>query len=125
MENTTEEVQPIEPFPSGIYKPYMPEAFDSSLSYYEQIVSMIEYLNKMGLLSNSLVAQWNAFMKEFNKNLSDTVGKILLEWLAEGIVETIIANAMLDVKLQSSDGTKWVLVVDNYGNLSVVKKGSI
>lgn len=88
------------------YRRYLPSAYDSSLSVYEQLVQMIEYMNQLGLLTNDMISSWNEFQKWFYENfeagLQDTVEEVLNKWLETGKLDDIFQR--LDEKVDTVIG---------------------
>jgi len=73
------------------YESYLPTAFDESMTLVEKMNKIIQYLNSMGLLVNSVVEQWNEVMEwVMNDGLNEAVADKLNEWLNDGTINNII-----------------------------------
>lgn len=88
---TLEPVQLLPYFTEGYYERYLPSAFDNSMNIYEQLVSIMEYLNKTGKLVNDLALKWNEVMLWImNDGLNDAVKKRIDELIQDGTMAEII-----------------------------------
>lgn len=96
------------------YERYLPTAFDESLSLVEKMNMIIEYLNKIGKVSNDVVAKWNEVMAWImGDGLNDAVRTELDEMVVDGTLATII-NEILFEELNRKIGDLAVNV-KNYG----------
>jgi len=96
MNTNWHEIGMIPPFTQEKYRRYLPSAFDSSLDMYEQVVNMIEYVNKLGLLTNDLINIWNEFHKWIiNEGIKNAIDKKLDDMVADGSLAELINQKML------------------------------
>lgn len=79
-----------------MYDSYLPNAFDESLTILQKMNKLIEYLNRMGLLMNDVVEQWNEVMEwVMNDGLTDAVSDKLDQMVEDGTLARILAQLML------------------------------
>lgn len=77
------------------YERYLPNAFDDSLSILEKMNKIIDYLNQIGELSNSVIDQWNQVMAWVESDgLQQSVETTLNEWYDNGKITTIVDNLL-------------------------------
>lgn len=79
------------------YERYLPTAFDESLTLVEKMNVIIEYLNKIGKLSNDVVALWNSVMEWLmNEGLQESVDDKLDRMVEDGTLASLINEVLFD-----------------------------
>mgnify|MGYP001130352026 CR=1 FL=1 len=96
----------IQQFPNFNYKRYLPSAFDDSLTMYEVLVSMREYLNQVIDSQNEVVKEWNE-LKEWIDTQLKTYTKEEINKLAEsGYFETLINDKIFSSMWENINNLK-------------------
>ena len=79
------------------YERYLPTAFDESLTLLEKMNKLIEFLNRMGLLVNDVVENWNTVMEwVMNDGLTQSVYDKLDQMVADGTMDKIINHQIFN-----------------------------
>lgn len=103
------------------YERYLPNAFDESLSILQKVNKIIEYLNKMGLLVDDLIKQWNEVMKwVMSDGLNEAVSDKLDKMVEDGTLTELINQVLFgefERRLDSMDET--LRTVRTYPALSI------
>lgn len=85
------QIQRLRTLTQQMYRRYLPSGYDSSMSIYEQLTIILEYLEEIGVVQNELVRQWEEVVKYvFTKGLDEAVSKKIEEMLNDGRLEQII-----------------------------------
>lgn len=87
------------------YERYLPTAFDDSLTMLEKVNKIIEYLNQIGLVSNTLITQWNDVIEwVMGEGLTEGINKKLDEMLTSGELENLISHREVNVLYLGAKG---------------------
>jgi hypothetical protein len=79
------------------YKRYLPTAFDESLSLLQKVNMIIKRCDDLGLLTNSLIEQWNELVVWVTgEGLDDAVEQKINELIANGQFEELITSLFGD-----------------------------
>lgn len=93
------------------YEPYLPTAFNESLSLLQKVNKVIHEMNKIGQVTNGFVEMWNKLIEWItNEGLEDTVEKKLDEWLADGTLDKIINQKLFGELYETIEGIKTEMV---------------
>ena len=88
---------PIAPINVQYYEKYIPTAFDNALTMLEKINMLIEYMNRIGELTQGVVEQWNLVMEwVMGDGLKEGIIERLDEWLADGTLAQIINETIFE-----------------------------
>ncbi|AGI10621.1 pre-neck appendage protein [Bacillus phage MG-B1] len=85
--NTVPLIKPLEKYG---YSRYLPSAYDSSMSVYEELVTMREYLNQVILSQNEVLEQWHVLKKWLDETIEQYVKGELEEMLESGELADIL-----------------------------------
>lgn len=107
----------VSPLPHEGYRRYLPSAYDSSMSIYEELTIIHEYLGKVINAQNELIGWTDENLKIMYKNIADMMKEIerfegdvidklvpeslvviLNEWYANGKLAEIINKGVFDMK---------------------------
>lgn len=101
------EIKPLTPFRFWAQK-VIPLVYDESLSYYELLCKVIEYLNTTGIDFNELLENFNEFSEDMTGKFDDLSGEFddLKEWTEHEFPEFV--NDKLDE--MAEDGTLTALI---------------
>lgn len=73
------------------YEPYLPTAFNESLTLLQKVNKVIHEMNKIGKVTNDFVNMWNDLIEWIvGEGLEDMVNDKLDEWLEDGTMDKII-----------------------------------
>lgn len=98
------------------YRRYLPSAYDSSLTMYEQITTAIEQINRMGLAVNEIILQWDKISEWLLKEgLEEAVIKQLTKWKDDGTLSKIISETYGELCINVSDFKKEDCETDDTG----------
>jgi lysophospholipase L1-like esterase len=86
------------------YEKYLPTAFDDSLTHLEKMNKIMDTLNQIGILSNSVTAKWNEVNEWLlNEGISDEVDQHFQKYVDDGTFEGLINGSILaDLQTQVS-----------------------
>lgn len=77
------------------YEHYLPTAFDESLSLLQKVNKIIQKMNELGDVSNSVIEKWNEVMTWLmDEGLHDEVLAILQGWLDDGTLADLINDLL-------------------------------
>lgn len=97
------------------YERYLPTAFDESLSLIEKYNKIIEYLNRVGQLTNDVVEQWNTVMEWImNDGLNESVVDRINEMYEDGTLATIINDEIFSMKANRTELNDIALALSNF-----------
>lgn len=75
------------------YERYLPTAFDESLTLLEKMNKLIEMLNRLGLLTNGLIEEWQKVMDwVMNDGLSQAISDKLDQMVEDGTLAELISE---------------------------------
>lgn len=128
----------ITPITIQQYERYLPTAFDESLSLLQKVNKVIEFMNRVGEITNEIVEQWNVVMEwVMNEGLEESVSLKLEQWLTDGTLDQHIVriiDELLDMSKRSatsldmlpdtdiSDRLIEILSNDDYKDIEIVFK---
>jgi hypothetical protein len=98
------------------YRRYLPSAYDSSLSIYEQLTNIIEYIRLLTEVTNEMLEKWNEVIEWLlNEGLEEAVLDVMNQWLEDGTFEKLINQKVLgDINDKVDEYKKEVDVQSNY-----------
>jgi hypothetical protein len=86
------------------YEPYLPTAFDESLSLVQKVNKVIIYLNQMGELTNAVTEQWNKVMEWFlEEGLSEAVENRFNELAESGEFVELVQDALDEMNTETNN----------------------
>lgn len=121
-------------FQNQPYQKYSPNVFDDSLSLYEQIITFIEYLNKVIDNSNDVTTETLTLRSDFSKFktllesslLPDGITKTLMEWKQSGLLKNIINDELFASKTNNDDFNTFVLdTTKNFNDVDTILSQSL
>lgn len=94
------QTQPIPKMPTDTglvyYEPYIPNAFDESLTIIEKVNKVIFQLNTLNAISNELVSQWEEFLEWFyGGGLNELIHEELMKLIEDGTIGDLINDELL------------------------------
>lgn len=82
------------------YRKYLPTAYDSSLTIYEELTTIRAFLSEVVNSQNDVINKFNELIKWFfDKGLEDTVIKVLQQWLKDGVFDEIMAKVVEELQM--------------------------
>lgn len=72
----------------------LPLVYDDSLSYYELLCKVVDYLNKMGEIVNQVSEEISDINKFIQENTEKVVVETLEKWLEDGTLETVFEKVV-------------------------------
>jgi len=81
------------------YESYLPTAFDPTLSLLEKLNHIIEYMNRIGKITNDLIEQWNDIVKwVISDGLEEATEKLLNDWFVNGKLKELFYEIEVNLK---------------------------
>lgn len=117
-------IRPLPPLDVAHYRRYLPSAYDSSLSIYEQLTHMFEYLNQMGRLTNELISQWNTITKWLYEVVEGQDKKIedlyeAFEQFKEDVVNMMMVENLKDILNEWIEDGRFDEIINNLSGVCV------
>lgn len=83
----------------------LPLVYDDSLSYYELLCKVVDYLNKMGEIVNEVSEEISNINKFIQENTEKVVLETMEKWLEDGTLEEVFGKALKEFTKHGSNVT--------------------
>lgn len=79
------------------YESYLPTAFDEGMTLIQKVNMIVDYVNRMGVVNDDLVAQWSEVMEWVTTNgLEETINLRIDEMVSDGTLGNLLNQSVMD-----------------------------